>query len=60
VDPLVLNDGKPSVRTGVEHLDRQRWTTRIELADAIFDYIEIWHNPETNCYGNPIVRDANS
>jgi len=31
-------------RMQVEHLDRQRWATRIELANAIFDYIEIWHN----------------
>lgn len=28
----------------VELLDRQRWRTRIELANAIFDYLEIWHN----------------
>ncbi|WP_101526192.1 IS3 family transposase [Nocardioides houyundeii] len=25
-------------------MDRQRWCARIELADAIFDYQEIWHN----------------
>jgi transposase InsO family protein len=31
-------------RMQVELLNRQRWTTRIELANAIFDYIEIWHN----------------
>ena len=31
-------------RMQVELLDRQRWATRIELANAIFDYIEIWHN----------------
>ena len=28
----------------VELLDRHRWKTRIELANAIFDYLEIWHN----------------
>ncbi len=28
----------------VELLDRRRWRTRIELANAIFDYLEIWHN----------------
>ena len=28
----------------VELLDRKRWNTRIELANAIFDYLEIWHN----------------
>jgi putative transposase len=22
----------------------RRWNTRIELANAIFDYLEIWHN----------------
>ncbi|GGU76635.1 transposase [Lentzea flava] len=31
-------------RMQVELLDRQRWRTRIELANAIFDYIEIFHN----------------
>jgi transposase InsO family protein len=32
-------------RMQVELLDRQRWRTRIELANAIFEYLEIWHNP---------------
>ncbi|MDO5500308.1 MAG: IS3 family transposase [Propionibacteriaceae bacterium] len=31
-------------RMQVELLDRQKWSTRIELANAIFDYLEIWHN----------------
>jgi putative transposase len=31
-------------RMQVEQLDRRRWKTRIELASAIHDYIEIWHN----------------
>ena len=31
-------------RMQVELLDRQRWHTRLELANAIFDYLEIWHN----------------
>ena len=31
-------------RTQVELLDRKRWHTRIELANAIFEYLEIWHN----------------
>jgi putative transposase len=31
-------------RMQVELLDRRRWTTRIELATAIHDYIELWHN----------------
>ena len=31
-------------RMRVELLDRQRWRTRIELANAIFEYLEIWHN----------------
>jgi putative transposase len=31
-------------RMQVEFLDRQKWDTRIELADAMFDYLEIWHN----------------
>jgi len=28
----------------VELLGRQRWRTRIELADAIFEYVEVFHN----------------
>ena len=28
----------------IELLDRQRWNTRVELANAIFEYIEVWHN----------------
>jgi putative transposase len=28
----------------VELLDRQRWKTRVELANAIFDYIEVFYN----------------
>lgn len=28
----------------VELLNRRRWKTRIELASAIHDYIELWHN----------------
>ena len=28
----------------IELLNRKRWKTRIELANAIFDYIEIFHN----------------
>ena len=31
-------------RMQIELLDRQRWNTRIELANAIFEYLEIWHN----------------
>jgi transposase InsO family protein len=31
-------------RMQVELLDRRRWRTSIELANAIFDYLEIWHN----------------
>ena len=31
-------------RVQVELLDRRRWKTRIELANAIFEYLEIWHN----------------
>src|SRR5512132_2286080 len=32
-------------RMQVELLNRRRWKTRIELATAIHDYIELWHNP---------------
>jgi transposase InsO family protein len=31
-------------RMQVELLDRKRWNTRVELASAMFDYIEIFHN----------------
>ena len=31
-------------RMQVELLNRKRWTTRIELASAIRDYIELFHN----------------
>jgi len=33
-------------RMQVELLNRKRWKTRIELASAIHDYIEIWHNTQ--------------
>jgi transposase InsO family protein len=28
----------------IEMLNRKRWKTRIELANAMFDYIEIFYN----------------
>jgi transposase InsO family protein len=28
-----------------ELLDRRRWTTRAQLASAIFEWIEAWYNP---------------
>ena len=28
----------------IELLDRRKWHTRVELANAIFDYVEIFHN----------------
>jgi putative transposase len=28
----------------VELLNRRRWRTRLELATAIFDYLEVFHN----------------
>ncbi len=28
----------------VELLDRKRWKTRIDLANSIHDYIELFHN----------------
>jgi putative transposase len=31
-------------RMQAELLDRRRWNTRIELANAMFEYLEIWHN----------------
>ena len=31
-------------RLQVELLDRQCWRARVELANAFFGYLEIWHN----------------
>lgn len=31
-------------RMQVELLDRHRWLTRVELANAIFEYLGIFHN----------------
>ena len=31
-------------RVQVELLDRQRWRTRVELANALFEHLEIFHN----------------
>lgn len=31
-------------RMQVEFLKRQRWRTRVELASAIFEYLEVFHN----------------
>lgn len=31
-------------RMQVELLDRKRWSTRVELSSAIFEYLEIFHN----------------
>jgi putative transposase len=28
----------------IELLNRRKWKTRVELANAIFEYIEIFHN----------------
>ena len=31
-------------RMQVELLNRRRWRTRVELSNAIFEYLEIFHN----------------
>jgi putative transposase len=31
-------------RMQLELLNRRRWKTRVELANAIFEYLEIFHN----------------
>ncbi|MBV6729725.1 integrase core domain-containing protein [Nocardioides daeguensis] len=31
-------------RMQVELLDRMKWKTRVALANAMFDYLEIWHD----------------
>ena len=46
-DPAGAALGHPEAgwaRMQTELLDRQRWKTRIELANAIFEYLEIFHN----------------
>ena len=45
-------------RMQVELLDRQRWKTRIELANAIFEYLEIFHNRQRRHRPTPtLIRD---
>lgn len=39
----------------VELLDRKKWNTRLEFANAIFEYLEIWHTaraPTANSDGS--------
>ena len=50
----------------IELLNRKKWKTRVELANAIFDYIEIFHNRQRRHsalgYRTPIeyeLRSAN-
>jgi transposase InsO family protein len=31
-------------RVQVELLDRQAWRTRLQLANALFEYLEVFHN----------------
>ena len=31
-------------RMQVELLDRNKWNARLQLANAMFEYLEIWHN----------------
>lgn len=42
----------------IELLNRKKWKTRIELSNAIFEYIEIFHNrqrrPPSLAYRTPI------
>jgi transposase InsO family protein len=43
-------------RMQTELLDRQRWRTRLELANAIFDYLEIFHNRQRRHSALGMVR----
>jgi putative transposase len=49
-------------RRQTELLNRRRWKTRIELANSIFDYLEVFHNRQRrhSALGmrTPIVRTA--
>ena len=38
------SSSRSGARMQTELLNRKRWRTRIELANAIFDYLEIFHN----------------
>jgi transposase InsO family protein len=40
---VAVDDGRWS-RMQVELLNRRRWSTRLELTSAIFEYLEIFHN----------------
>ena len=42
-------------RMQTELLNRQRWRTRLELANAIFEYLEIFHNKKASSLS---ARDA--
>ncbi len=42
-------------RMQTELLNRKRWRTRLELANAIFEYLEISHKPQT-----PPLRTRNA
>ena len=39
-----LDAGEGVVDVRVEVLNRHRWRTRLELPNAIFEYLEIFHN----------------
>ena len=45
----------------IELLNRKNWRTRVELANAIFDYIEIFYNRQRRHsqldYVNPIEHE---
>jgi transposase InsO family protein len=48
----------------IELLNRKKWKTRVELANAIFDYIEIFHNRQRRhsalAYRTPIEHELAS
>src|ERR1039457_5885297 len=41
---ITRSSNRSGGRMQTELLNRQRWRTRIELANAIFEYLEIFHN----------------
>lgn len=42
-------------RMQLELLDRRRWRTRVELANAIFEYLEVFHNRQ-RCHSSIGIR----
>ena len=47
-------------RMQVELLNRKRWNTRLELANAIFEYLEIFRNPNADTHRSGFSARSNT